>query len=1119
MLLTTHHLDEADILGDRIAILSDGVLKCCGSSLFLKNKFGIGYHLTLVKSPTLDPSQVQHQINTILPNARIEDDLNAEISFVIPSSDRSKLENLFQLLEDSSDQLGIKSYGISYTTMEDVFLSIINDGTSDVQITDVTEVHSNKNTGNVEIGLLRKDSENGRYRTSTIINSEKTEITQPKEVVNQKLTLNQGVQLWFQQLWAVIVKKAWYSVRRYEFTILQFFLPLIFTALGLAVLKFGNPPPGPDPKIQLSIQEATSYPNFASLFHMEVPGPVSTLPDNFSLDYISDFSRLTPFVKETSIFSGYSDLVNSIQNNTQPMQCCDYEFQMLDRYCALRTTQDLFFCHAYTNFGYRSCLQCTRCSIASEDSSCPKPVPFISNTNESTLSPLLNVKSVYITEYLLREMQRNVRAFYASFLLGITTDKIDPRNTVLGNFGKCANSSIGKVFPDLTRPDRVTLWYNNQGLHTAPTALAVLHNYQFYNSWKRMGFNGTPPKITVNNHPLPRYENNELPMQGKYFIEFYLNISLSVFLVFGLSILTGSFIIFPLEEKSRRSKFLQFVSGLDPIAYWLGIMLWDLVVTLVSCTFVFFLFPIFDIAGFTGENLILIYLLLLSYGIGSLFATYFISFLFKTQLVGYSLTIIIFFFSYLIQLLTREVVRFSSGADTTDTLDYIFSIFPSYSLATGINQIRNQIQRCRILPPGIALDQCEETIRDLLFKFEHPGVFVYIVVPLAVGLIFFILTLAIERFKLDARILEILCHRKGANKPLTDEDNDVADERTRITNSNGTGQAVCIQNISKIYPGNVFRRRKQKLAVNQICLGLEYGDCFGLLGINGAGKTTTFEILAGNLRCSSGTALVDGFDIRKDQRKVRQIVGYCPQFDALNSYMTAKQQLSLYARIRGVPSNRIDSLVTVELDRMGLGRYANQQSGQYSGGNKRKLSAACALIGNAPILLMDEPTTGMDPGGRRCFWEALLSLTREGRCIVLSSHSMEECEALCTKLAIMVNGEFKCFGSTQHLKNKFGEGYTLSLRVKQGLNRTENQTTIDNIKEFVNTTFEGAELIEEHNTTLNYSLPSQNLKYSYIFRCMEGHKDRLDILDYGVSQTTLDQLFVNFAKAQVKEDS
>jgi len=147
---------------------------------------------------------------------------------------------------------------------------------------------------------------------------------------------------------------------------------------------------------------------------------------------------------------------------------------------------------------------------------------------------------------------------------------------------------------------------------------------------------------------------------------------------------------------------------------------------------------------------------------------------------------------------------------------------------------------------------------------------------------------------------------------------------------------------------------------------------------------------------------------------------------------------------------------------------------------------------------------------RRLLWNDILSLIKEKRIVILTSHSMEECEALCTRLVIMVNGEFKCLGSTQHLKAKFGNGYKLSIR----LNNVNNK---DRLFEFIRKKFTASINTEAHKNLYEFILPFSSTKLSKMFGTIEKNREMLDILDYSVTQTTLDQIFVNFAKAQKEE--
>jgi ATP-binding cassette, subfamily A (ABC1), member 3 len=250
-----------------------------------------------------------------------------------------------------------------------------------------------------------------------------------------------------------------------------------------------------------------------------------------------------------------------------------------------------------------------------------------------------------------------------------------------------------------------------------------------------------------------------------------------------------------------------------------------------------------------------------------------------------------------------------------------------------------------------------------------------------------------------------------------------------------------------------------------------------MLGVNGAGKTSTFKMLTGDETISSGEAWVDGISIKTNMNKVHQRIGYCPQFDALIDDLTGRETLKIFALLRGVPRSEIARVSLQLADELNFTKHLDKLTKAYSGGNKRKLSTALALIGDPSVVYLDEPTSGMvrssstitiefcvnfiqfqDVGARRQLWNMVIKARNAGKSVVLTSHSMEECEALCTRLAIMVNGEFKCLGSTQHLKNKFSKGFFLTIKIGSE-NRAEDLIEkIANVKQFVSQNFSSAVL-------------------------------------------------------------
>uniref|UniRef100_F1L1T5 ATP-binding cassette sub-family A member 2 n=1 Tax=Ascaris suum TaxID=6253 RepID=F1L1T5_ASCSU len=302
---------------------------------------------------------------------------------------------------------------------------------------------------------------------------------------------------------------------------------------------------------------------------------------------------------------------------------------------------------------------------------------------------------------------------------------------------------------------------------------------------------------------------------------------------------------------------------------------------------------------------------------------------------------------------------------------------------------------------------------------------------------------------------------------------------------------------------------KKSLAVRGLSFIVDRGECFGLLGVNGAGKTTTFNMLTGRIEVGCGDAFICGRSVSQGGVSSLRQLGYCPQFDALNPKLTAREQLTFYARLRAIPEDRVDEVVGWALNEMQLRAYADETSRSYSGGNKRKLSAAIALIADPPIILLDEPSAGMDPSSQHFMWNLILQLRRANRTVIITSHSMEECEMLCTRIAIMVKGQLQCLGPLQHLKQKFGEGYTLTMKLT-------NRRSIARARTFMEENLPGAKLEAVHCCNMFYRISSSSCSVAQAFDAICKLREKVDIDDYSLSQTTLDEVFVSFAQRSLE---
>jgi len=232
-------------------------------------------------------------------------------------------------------------------------------------------------------------------------------------------------------------------------------------------------------------------------------------------------------------------------------------------------------------------------------------------------------------------------------------------------------------------------------------------------------------------------------------------------------------------------------------------------------------------------------------------------------------------------------------------------------------------------------------------------------------------------------------------------------------------QFLKIQELTKVYP-NGFQ------AVNGVNLKMYNGQIFALLGHNGAGKSTTISMLTGLLTRSSGSARIFDNDLFGQMDRVRQFMGVCPQHDVLFDLLTPEEHLDIFYDFKGGdPARKQEELQGLIVD-VGVAPDRAKRAGSLSGGNRRKLSVAIALCGHSRLVLLDEPTAGMDLSARRGLWDMLKNY-RNNRIIILTTHYMDEADVLGDRIGIMAKGKVLCLGSSLFLKNRYGAGYKLTM--------------------------------------------------------------------------------------------
>eukprot|EP00118_Oscarella_pearsei_P002785 m.11554 g.11554 ORF g.11554 m.11554 type:complete len:2446 (+) comp23502_c1_seq1:90-7427(+) len=1158
VILSTHYMDEADILGDRIAIIAHGKLCCAGSPLFLKRHFSDGYSLTLTKqksgsiasmtqlpesrdgakSPDIkslssadsaenlmngEANHCHHKrnmsdggpatviddvsfksvqcltesvtkvIKSHIPDAELVEDMGTELTYMLPtvSSQGGRLSSLLTELDLCKKDIGIASYGISASPLEEVFLKVTNETEEEMQ-TDPTTGQSIFNRVRRR-QWRRQQSERAEIQgkeeeqTQNVCeNDEAFEMDAPLDTESEtedsrKADLHgdagsctvTGARLFSQQFKALFIRHFQHTKRYVKGFFAQVILPAIFVTVALTLKKFAS-----------------------------VPGDVTLefTPTLYAETNYFPFKNFEPFSPETNQYTRALAQPCGLASHFLPG---NDEFRQCEKYME---NSDLLRENLWTEPEGKATNESCYCDggrfLCPKTAGLPKP-PALDTVNSQVLQDLSSKNNV--SGYLIETTSQYILERYQ----GASFGNENP------HFPAVRAGAYQEIMDGLVVKKAAKAWYNNKGYHSSPISLNILNN-----ALLRGNLNNSKDilkyGITTSSHSFNETAGQLFQDQLRSGVD----LLIAICVIFALAFVPPSFIMILIRERASGAKHLQLVSGVHPVMYWVSNFVWDMLnymVTVVCLAIIFFAFQ--EEVYIASGNFAAVLSLLILYGWSMIPLMYPATFIFRDGSTAYVVTMATSLLigltttmaTFVLQLITQLD---GSGSDTSagELLRVVFLIFPNFCLGRGLMDIAY----------GYYIRKANEELQDYGFQIESVGPFSLSMdgigrnlISMAVcGFVFFSLVLLIE-YKFFA---PKMCSWRGSLDSVDIEedesDDDVAAERKRVMQNRTNNSVLTMKNLSKVY-GHACSSRPCS-AVKGVCLAVPKGECFGLLGVNGAGKTTTFKMLTGDISITDGEARILNYDVATEINNVRQHIGYCPQFDAINDLLTGREHLALYSRLKGVAEADIPKVVDWCLRKLSLNRYGDMPAGQYSGGNKRKLSTAIALIGQPQIIFLDEPTTGMDPKARRFLWSVIHSLVREGKSVILTSHSMEECEALCTRLAVMVNGRFQCLGGIQHLKSKFGDGYTVSLRISGSV------PDLESVKAFFVEAFSGAELKDEHHNMLEYQLPTSKISLGSIFNKLEEHRDKLHIEDYSVSQTTMDQVFIRFAKKQgvgeVEED-
>jgi ABC-type multidrug transport system ATPase subunit len=346
---------------------------------------------------------------------------------------------------------------------------------------------------------------------------------------------------------------------------------------------------------------------------------------------------------------------------------------------------------------------------------------------------------------------------------------------------------------------------------------------------------------------------------------------------------------------------------------------------------------------------------------------------------------------------------------------------------------------------------------------------------------------------------------RGHSVDIPMEAPEVAAERARVEKIyNASDKSSVASDFRGVVIRNLHKRFVSKerdiTAVRDLSFVIPENCLTAVLGHNGAGKTTTINMLSGMFLPTSGEVFMGGYDLYSEMSMVYPMMGVCAQFDLLWENQTGREHMLFFGRIKGLKGKELEDAVVNGLKSVNLTDFQNVRVVGYSGGMKRRLSVAIALIGDPKVVFLDEPSTGLDPHSRREVWDAIQA-AKKGRAMILTTHSMEEADALSDRIAVMNHGRLVAIGHSEELKVRYGHGYRLSVAV------ADPPRNDARCKEWVLSSFVGATLSDSLNGVSHFSVPYASVRMSDLFRRFEEARASLGINEFGISKTTLEEVF------------
>eukprot|EP00033_Pygsuia_biforma_P000417 GCRY01000498.1.p1 GENE.GCRY01000498.1~~GCRY01000498.1.p1 ORF type:complete len:926 (+),score=268.84 GCRY01000498.1:207-2984(+) len=709
----------------------------------------------------------------------------------------------------------------------------------------------------------------------------------------------------------------------------------------------------------------------------------------------------------------------------------------------------------------------------------------------SPLSASTFASKEILTEHLIDVFRENEKNHYSAavFFDSIDKTKLDFKFTVATNFSRTLFADVGTVINLVSS----ALYRYTHG--AANVDEIVYHGYR------------SPPSLPVD------FTFDLISIIGPYMYIFVLSL---------MSPIIMSVIVYD-KEMGLRDIMKQM--GLKSNVYWFQQYLFGFLMYFISVMIMWALAAILGFAYWLNNDFFVIFLTLFFWGHVIVAFSFFLSVFFNSSR---SATVVGYIFVFAAGILTTNLIsNFYDNDETPEGIIFLISLVPHFNLFRALNILSVSVT---LGGDGLRFaDVADSDVRMLEtwgFMWGQWIVLMFFAWYLENVLVqhrswLFLFKKQKRSEGLNGKSEEKL-YADACGDPISPPDNldppavpqvdkdaeilmdpsltsDSLAERHRVL-SKPENFIVHIVDLYKTYPG--LDGAPPKKAVNNLSLGIPENICMGFLGPNGAGKTTTISMLGGLFLPTEGSARLANLSVHnhKDMELLHQDMGVCPQHDHLWGDLTGREHLLFYGRLKGLKGKELNRAVVTGLEEVNLADAGSKTAKEYSGGMRRRLSVACALIGDPKIVLMDEPSTGLDPYSRRKLWDVILD--RKKKCtILLTTHSMEECEKLCDRVAIMSEGQLKAVGTVADLKKRFGKGFKVSII------SPSDPAAVARADGFIKEIIPKAVLLNTLAGVSHYEVSSEDMQLDYVFEQFLTRKSDYDITDFGVCNTTLEEVF------------